>query len=380
MKTPETSRLFEKWVDPVSGVESYILSRKITRQQQGFYFTNDCMTEDGRYLWFYVGLLPGSPKMLGVVDFEADDLWIMEDTLNNGSSPYVDTKTGEVYFTYGATVYRRAPQRDAQTEKIGTVPSQTGAAIRFCSTHLTRTPDGKEFFLDLVEGVNTCYTGTMDIETGVFTKWADHALHTNHGQINPQNPDLALCACDYWTNHLTGEYNLIPSDENGNYLRLWTVTRDGKQTTYPPHNGFATHEYWSADGKKIFYNNFNGIQRINLETGAHECVHPTCAWHSFATADEKYFVYDAKKTTEEAFYRGGPACVRFVEAETNKEIDVISYLPPLGTPEEPFNYHPDPHPRFVCGEKYVVYTTTVRGTMDVAVVKVDHLIKKIQEK
>jgi hypothetical protein len=32
------------------------------------------------------------------------------------------------------------------------------------------------------------------------------------------------------------------------------------------------------------------------------------------------------------------------------------------------NYHIDPHPRFCCNDRYVVFTTTVRGEIDVAIV------------
>ena len=399
MKTPMTSRLFEKRVDPQTGVEHYLLTHKITEHQQGFYFVNDSMTEDGRYLWFLVGLLPGAPKLLGVIDFEKDDMWFMEDTLNNGGSPYIDVKTGEAYFMWGATLYRRSPEKSARSVAIGTVPppqksimgedpdvpswaktsSPSGPSVRFCSTHLTRTPDGKEFFIDAVAGVNECYCGTMEIETGKWCEWGTHELHMNHGQINPQNGSLAMCACDCFTNLTTGKFNQIPTDENGNYLRLWTVTRDGKWTNYPPRNGFATHEYWSADGKKIYYNNLEGIQRINIETGEHICVHPHRAWHSFATADEKYYIYDAKHTSEEEFWRGGPARVAFASAETGKEIDVASYLQPTGTPDKPFNFHPDPHPRFVGKEKYVLYTTSECGGLDVAIAETSHLIEMVKK-
>jgi hypothetical protein len=148
-----------------------------------------------------------------------------------------------------------------------------GPAVRFCATHLTRTPDGKEFFIDVVAGVNECYSGTMEIETGKWTTWGSHELHMNHGQVNPQNGDLAMCACDWWTRLTDGKVFGIPSDENGNYLRLWTVTRDGKWTNYPPRGGFATHEYWSLDGKKIYYNNLEGIQRINLKHLHAACSH-----------------------------------------------------------------------------------------------------------
>lgn len=390
MKTPETSRLFEKRTDPKTGVEHYLLTHKITRHQQGFYFVNDSMTEDGRYLWFYVARLPGAPKLLGVIDFEKDDMWFMEDTTDSGA--YIDTKTGDAYFMSGATLYRRSPEKDAVSVAIGTVPpppsidpnaegevpvwmgkGARGPAVRFCATHLTRTPDGKEFFIDVVAGVNECYSGTMEIETGKWTTWGSHELHMNHGQVNPQNGDLAMCACDWWTRLTDGKVFGIPSDENGNYLRLWTVTRDGKWTNYPPRGGFATHEYWSLDGKKIYYNNLEGIQRINLETGEHICVHPCRAWHSFATADEKYCVYDAKHTSEEEFWRGGPTRVAFVNTETGKEIDIASYLPPSATREKQSGFHPDPHPRFVGNEKYVVYTTSEEGGLDIALASVEHL-------
>ena len=53
MKDPRTSRLFEERVDSESGVKYYVLKEKVATYQQGFYFCNDSMTKDGRYLWFY---------------------------------------------------------------------------------------------------------------------------------------------------------------------------------------------------------------------------------------------------------------------------------------------------------------------------------------
>ncbi len=374
MKTPETSRLFEKRIDPVSGVESYILSPKIVRQQQGFYFCNDCMSADGRYLWFHVGLQAGEDRLLGVVDFEEDDLYLFEDTLCIYASPYIDPETAEAYFVWGNNIYRRRPERNASSECIARVP--TKSRIVRLATHLTRSADKRKFFLDILEGNGDSYVGVLDLETGVFTKWADCAFHTNHGQLNPVNDKLALCAYDDYTHPLTGVRYGIPSDENGNYLRLWTYTEDGKATTYPPLDGFATHEFWSADGKKIYYADpWHGINRINLETGEHEQIHPCRSWHAFASRDESYLLYDHKLTSEEDFYRGGPAAVNFFNRKTGKDIAIASALPPIGSREEPFNYHPDPHPRFVGDEKYVLYTTTERGTMDIALVSVAHLIE-----
>ena len=39
-------------------------------------------------------------------------------------------------------------------------------------------------------------------------------------------------------------------------------------------------------------------------------------------------------------------------------------------------YHIDPHPRFAGGDQYVVFTTTVRGEVDLAVVPTADLIAR----
>ena len=54
MKTPETSKLFRKSVDPKSGVVSYVLDARIAEEQQSLYFTQKSMTEDGRFLVFRI--------------------------------------------------------------------------------------------------------------------------------------------------------------------------------------------------------------------------------------------------------------------------------------------------------------------------------------
>ncbi len=42
------------------------------------------------------------------------------------------------------------------------------------------------------------------------------------------------------------------------------------------------------------------------------------------------------------------------------------------------NYHIDPHPRFVSGDRYVVFTTTILGEIDVALVPVAALLEHTQ--
>ena len=45
------SNLFTPVTHPESGVTSYVLMRRVAPAQQGFYFVNDSMSADGRYLW-----------------------------------------------------------------------------------------------------------------------------------------------------------------------------------------------------------------------------------------------------------------------------------------------------------------------------------------
>ncbi len=49
---------------------------------------------------------------------------------------------------------------------------------------------------------------------------------------------------------------------------------------------------------------------------------------------------------------------------------------PFTHPESGVTFHIliDPHPRFVCTDRYVIFTTRVRGEVDVAVVLTEDLV------
>ena len=66
-------QLFTPIIQPETGVTIYVLSRKVAPVQEAFYFSNESMTPDGRYLWFYCAFPPSGTaaqgRTLGVVDF-----------------------------------------------------------------------------------------------------------------------------------------------------------------------------------------------------------------------------------------------------------------------------------------------------------------------
>ena len=374
MKTPATSKLFEKRFDKESGVPYYVLTTKACEYQQGFYFVNNSMTNDGRYLWFYATVNPvydGANRNLGYVDFETDEIVICYDCVfGGGASPYVDAETGDVYFNYAGKLYKREPGK-GKLAKLLCTPKIEGYPTKL-ATHLTRTSDKKHFFIDARVGNHKHVQGIADIETGDFEKWAESIQSTNHGQINPKNDRLALCAYDAYIDSDTGKKIGIPTNADGIYERLWLITPGGGRKMLPPMHNYATHEWWSADGKTVYYccDNY-GIYGINIETGEDvtilENVDP---WHAHCTVDEKLFVFDEKKLERYGgkWYRGCPAAVNLLNRETGKCVKIVTEMPENGaTPENPNNYHIDPHPRFTENEKYIVFTTTELGSVDLAV-------------
>ena len=380
MKTPQTSKHFRRVVDKLTGVPYYVLTTRCTVYQQGFYFVNNSMTRDGRYLWFYAVENPvysTSDRNLGYVDFLTDEVVICYDSLFDDASPYVDADSGEVYFTRGKSIYRRRPGRSEKAEKLCTV--KIDGYVELLATHLTRLSDGYSFLLDVRKKDFGFTLGTVDIRTGVFTEWSSVDICTNHAQINPKCDALALCACDGWRD-LQGNYHRIPFDEKGNYMRLWTATKDGGRMMHPAMHNYATHEWWSDDGKKIYYCcDGHGIYGIDITTGENitilDCVDP---WHAHCTKDEDLFVYDEKKLERYGgrWYRGCPAALNFLNRRTGKHLIVIAEMSENGhTPENQNDYHIDPHPRFTENEKYIVFSTTELGGCDLAIAVVDELVE-----
>ena len=105
--------LFKPWRDPVSGVESFILSRRVAPIQMSFYFINSSFTSDGKYMWLYCQFPPSHGHFgaqLAVLDFERLELRHYPETAFMDASPYVDLDNGEVYWTIGLEVWKRGPE------------------------------------------------------------------------------------------------------------------------------------------------------------------------------------------------------------------------------------------------------------------------------
>jgi len=372
--TPASSRHFEKRTDP-SGAVYYVLKTHVAPQQQGFYFVNPSMSDDGRYLWFFVSFPPAQYFTLAVVDFETDEVHHFPETAYASATPIVDSE-GNCWYADLVNLYRRSPDPEKHPEIVHPLPkelNENGAAmLRAPACHLTFSPGKKQILFDAIN-TKGYIVGAMNLETGKFHEWCRPEFYRNHGQFNPVYPGIALTAEDFgasWDQPFAG----IRTDENGVFLRLWLVREDGTQKVIPPLNGMrATHEWWSADGKKVYYCRYvmeegrgsvnNGVCAYNIFTKEHTLVAPVPAWHAFTSADDSLFVYDENS----GFYRGCASRVGLYNAKTGKQAYIETQNPAINPPENPSKYHLDPHPRFNAQDKFIVFTSAAEGKPEVAV-------------
>ncbi len=111
--------------------------------------------------------------------------------------------------------------------------------------------------------------------------------------------------------------------------------------------------------------------RTNIHTQEVEKITwPGHCWYAHVTTTRRYAIADSN----EIFYRGCPSKVGFLNRDTGTYIELVD------NPEMPgivgSRYHIDPHPRFCGSEQSVVFTTTVRGVVDLALARTSDLIDR----
>ncbi|MBN1873108.1 MAG: hypothetical protein JXA33_02685 [Anaerolineae bacterium] len=354
------SKLFTPWTDPTSGITSYILTQKVAPVQEGFYFVNESMTRDGRYLWFYCAFPPSGTaaqgRTLGVVDFVTQEVRHFPDTQFNHASPFVDTKTGVVYWGMGDAVWRRGPELGHNAELVNRLPADLVKLrhIERIATHLTLSADGRAFFVDAAIGLQFVF-GALPVDGSDFELWHTFQRNYNHAQFSPTDSDLILFAQENHPDPITGLLFRIED-------RLWLLRRGEL-----PHPVFSTpirltHEWWDPDGQHVWcIKSDTGVWRVNIATQAvEEIAWPGGRWHSHSHTTNRYLIGDANPT----FYRGCPSTVNFLNRDTGKSVRLVDN--PEMVTYTGARYHIDPHPRFCCNDQVVVFTTTVRGEIDIA--------------
>ena len=373
MLDPRTSPLFESWTQPDTGLEIWLLTRDAAPVQQSFYFTHDGLSGDGRYLWFYYVYPPSGSgsygRMLGVVDAEEQTVRHYPDTQFQHASPFVDPDTAEVFWTTGASIWKRGPQPDAAAEYVNSLPPDVtrNRSVTRLATHLSRSSDGRAFFVDVAMWPRYLF-GTLPVDGGDFELWHQFDRMHNHALFCPTDPDLVLFAEDFHAEPITGLRFPVTN-------RMWTICRGEAPRSVYNEPTVCTHEWWDPDGVHAWsvWHTTKETCRVNVHTGEYDRFQwpVTTCLHSHSSADGRYLVCDACDN----WYRGAATTVHFQDGQTGKTLKVIDN--PAMDGYIGSNYHIDPHPRFCCGDRFVVFTATVRGRVDVAIVRTDDLVARV---
>jgi hypothetical protein len=393
---------FTPFTDPVSGVVSYRVRSDALGwdNSQSLYYIMDEMTNDERFLIFMVSgnefrpSYNNPPRSAKILDLQTRKLYTFYAT--DGCYPYLDPVEDKLYYFLrndardGGKFYRRDLLVDPGVDiPLANFPSEllqpgVTSPIKRALSHLTLTRDKQKVFIDawLKEADREIFRwGMLDLYTGEWDPWGYSTTeNVTHGQINPVHDDEVLCAIDSWTDS-QGVAHSMANDPDGTCRRMQYVKKDFMQTIKPnPEENGATHEGWSDDGDHVYWCS-HGINVRNIRTNAYRWVLKTNldveqATHCNPTANMDYWVFDDAFPD---FYRGGRWKVHFLNPATGKRVYIYSQLPAIATREQQSRLHPDPHPHFVCNDKYIICTAAGDdGNLHFSITPVDQLISLTQ--
>jgi hypothetical protein len=359
------SKLFTPLMNDESGVTVYLLTEKIAPVQQNFYFVNDGMTRDGRFLWFYCAHPPSPGRTLGLIDLESEEVRHFPEAQFDDATPFVDPESGFCYWCARDSIWCRGPHKSEIPQLVNSLPKDIVRArpIHKLATHLSRSANGKEFFVDAALGLQWVF-GTLPIGGGDFQMWQRFDRHYNHAQFSPTDPDLVLFAEENHPDPITGL--IFPIID-----RMWLIKRGQSARPVFSSPTRVSHEWWDLDGKHVWCVWDNDSWRTDIASQKVEKFEwPHHCWHAHNSNNGKYLVADSN----ERFYRGCPSKVNFINRVTGKHVQIIRNPEMQGIIGA--RYHIDPHPRFCDQDRLIVFTTTIRGQVDLALVRTADLVER----
>lgn len=404
--------IFEEYVDQSSGVKSYLIKTGIGGWEcsQSNYFNSRSMTNDERFLFFFgsnTDYVQNGQRYGMLIDLKTGKIYKLPN-VSFGCCPYLDPDNDILYYGYTnadkdrAYFYKRELLVDPALDiKLKELPSRIlpigTRPIKRLANHLTLTQDKKKVFLDM-RLMDEFVWGLFDLYTGAWEEWGRSEYNFTHGQLNPVRDDIALMATDSHTRTSDGVKVDIPYDSDGTYPRL-KIVQKGSQYTMKPDmtrskseypGGYASHERWDESGQYVYWcsagacirklSNESDFKKYDDNNGA------SWASHAFFSKNREYITYDDQSLD---FYRGCRWKVKFYNIRTKKQVFIHTLLPAMVTKQQMEdkdlstamgNLHPDPHPQFVCNDKYIISTAHVSTapamTIQLCITPVDQLIQK----
>ena len=378
----ETSSLFEECVDPVSGVKSYLLRRDgLDFHQQSHYFTAKSLTDDGRFLLFKTTANEydagkAKAKRNAFVDFATDTVRYFQEDASVFSTPFIDTVRDQVWWVDRYGVHRRDlledPDRDIHVADLPPVLAYESGKSYTYGTHITLSPDRRLIFMD-AKTDQVLRQGVINLDTGAWEEWGQVRFYCNHGQSSPTAADLAMCAWEYGSYYVTDElaegelaqwglqvapyatWKPRPTGQNADclYPRIWLFAPgETPWMVKAKLTNYASHEVFTPDGRGIFWCS-SGVTMMDLATERQYRISPVGAAHATMTADGRYLTFDCSVN---GWWRGCDWTVRFWDRDAHRSCYIHSFNRRMCESDNGSNLHPDPHPQFVCDDRYIVCT------------------------
>ena len=393
------SDFFTRVVDD-SGVVSYLIrsdvlphsvSGRFWANSQSVYFHGNEMTNDERFIIILTSDNEFTPEYhwpsLNARILDLQKRKVSNFYADNGCYPWLDPVEDKLYYCRwngkNAQFYRRDLLDNPNVEiTLASFPQEllpTGAnrELRRAVSHLTLTSDRKKVFIDCWIN-DEFHWGLLDLYTGEWDEWGYSTTENfTHGQLNPVHDDEAICATDSWKNYALDRQIGLSYDPDGTSRRMQFVKKNFTKTIKPnPDTNGASHEGWCADGDQVYFC-AHGINVRNVRTDEYRMVLQTnlskeSATHCHPSRDLSYWVFDDNYPD---FYRGCRWKVHFYNDLTGKRTMIHSHLPAIATADQPSRIHPDPHPHFVCNDKYIICTAAQDdGNLHFSITPVDQLI------
>ncbi len=363
---------FSPWQDPQSGVTSYLLTERVAPMQKAFYFVNSSISPDARWMWLETAFPPNPVKHLAAVclDPSMPEIRHFPQAACHAETPVIDPQ-GRIIFS----MVENMPEIwrmdvDGELELLFTLPNEfvRMRSIRRVGTHFTLSADARHLLWDGKVG-NRWYVASLDLETREFTVIKNFARHYNHAQMSTVDPNLFSVAQDHWRDPISGE--------RGDYdLRVWLMSLDGERFEPAEATAFhapsqagdeVSHEWWGGDGRLCWIRYQSGAYEMDVNSREirHVWTRPLC--HAHCDHAGRYWVAD-----QSPYRWPKEACeVLFYDRLEGRETHLVQAMPAPPWGRHP--WHLDPHPRFVLGDEWIVYSSSVLGGMDAALCPVSQL-------
>jgi hypothetical protein len=370
---------FRSWTDPRTGVESFILQKRLAPHQRALYFANPSISGDGKWLWFNSIYPPSRGGILSAVrlDPEAPDMRQFPCATEASGQPYVLPDGSGLWLPIGPTLYH--VDMEGRCHAICRVPPDIIGGMHFWGWYSTAMPscDGRHILANLRIGGRWL----MAVFQKVGAEWQFKPLAWKHecfmhGTFSPVHPDLFMICHNHHLDPISGLKNEM-------HVRIWLMDTHGKM--FEPlcgdlwwnHNAMGCHEWWAPDGTIQWCDYADGVHECDLPTRTRRVIwpHPMC--HGQCDSEKRFHVGD-----ENPYHRdtARPCHVWLFDRRTGNEVAIVHDMPLPATiaVADARSYHFDPHPHFSRDNKYVVYTTTVLDRLDVALTPVAAAVARMK--